>query len=168
MIGTWGRVRGMSWSSAWIGCGLLVGPDGDGGERRDQEPRVEHRFYDGKHVGVHRDLLEGGAVDEQVVHPHGAHPLEEVVGGDGSEVVLQLEQCLVDLVHQLRLDGIGEDGVAVLGDPRQVGFQVRERVDGAAAGFDSRWVSQAPIVGRIRPFCPGSSGTEPEAELARW
>ncbi len=105
--------------------GLLVGPDGDGGERRDQEPGIEHPLDDGQHVRMHRDLLEGGAVDEQVVHPHGVHPLEEVVGRHGAEVVLQLEQRLVDLVHQVRLDGVGEDGVAVLGDPREVGLRGR-------------------------------------------
>ena len=63
-------------------------------------------------------------MDEQVVHAHGVHPLEEVVGGDGAEVVLELEEGLVDLVDQVRLDGVGEDGVAVLGDPRQVGLEV--------------------------------------------
>ena len=113
--------------------GLLVGPDGDGGERRDQETRVEHRLHHGEHVGVHGDLLEGGAVDEEVVHPHGADPLEEVVGWDGAEVMLQLEERLVDLVHQLRFDGVGENGVALLGDAGDVLFEVGERVHGGAA-----------------------------------
>ena len=120
MIGTCGRVERDELVVGVDRLGLLVGPDGDGGERRDQEARIEHRLDDGQHVGVHRDLLEGGAVDEQVVDPHGAHALEEVVGRHGAEVVLQLEERLVDLVHQVRLDGVGEDGVAVLGDPREV------------------------------------------------
>ena len=79
------------------------------------------------------DLLEGGAVDEEVVHPHGAHPLEEVVGRDGAQVVLQLEERLVDLVHQPRFDGVGENGVALLGDAGDVLFEVGERVHGGAA-----------------------------------
>ena len=82
---------------------------------------------------MHGDLLEGGAVDEEVVHPHGAHPLEEVVGRDGAQVVLQLEERLVDFVHQLRFDGVGEDGVALLGDAGDVLFEVGERVHGGAA-----------------------------------
>ena len=88
-----------------------------------RSPGSSTRLHDGEHVGVHRDLLEGRAVDEQVVHPHGVHALEEVVGGDGAQVVLQLEECLVDLVDQLRLDGVGEHGVAVFGDPVRCVFR---------------------------------------------
>ncbi len=128
MIGTWGRGERDELVVGVNRLRLLVGADGDGGERRDQEPRIEYGLDHGQHVRMDRDLLEGGAVDEQVVHAHGAHALEEVVGRDRAEIVLEHEERFVDLVHQVRLDGVGEDGVAVLGDPRQMGFEVGERV----------------------------------------
>ena len=64
---------------------------------------------------------------EQVVHPHGAHTLEEVVGRHRAQVVLQLQERLVDFVHQIRFNGVGEDGVALLGDPSDVAFEVGKR-----------------------------------------
>ena len=69
-------------------------------------------------------------MDEQVVHPQRARSLEEVVGRDRPQVVLQFEEGLVDLLHQLRFDGVGENGVALLGDAREVVFEVGERVHG--------------------------------------
>ena len=147
---------------------LLVGADGDGGERRDQEAGIEHRLDHGEHVRVHRDLLEGGAVDEQVVHPHGPHALEEIVGRDGAQVVLQLEECLVDFVHQLRFDGVGEDGVALLGDPRDVVFEVRERVHGRVLVSRALGRGHGSIVGRSPRFALVGRWGSPGAELTRW
>jgi hypothetical protein len=69
----------------------------------------------------------------------GAQPLEEVVGRDDAQVVLQLEEGLVDLVDEVRFDGVGEDGVALLGDAREVLFHVGERVHGAARRLGARW-----------------------------
>ena len=122
-VGTWERdelVVGMDRL-----C-LFVGPDGDGRERGDQEPRIEDAFDDGEHVGVHGDLLEGRPVHEQVVDPRRPQAFEEVLGRNDTEVLFQLEQRLVDLVHQLRLDRVREDGVTVLGDAAQMGFELGE------------------------------------------
>ena len=56
---------------------------------------------------------------------------EEVVRRDGAEVALELEKGLVDLVDELGLDGVGQDGVAVLGDALEVVLRGR---GGAGAG----------------------------------
>ncbi len=138
------------------GLGLFARPDRDGGERRDQEPRVEDALDDREDVGVHRDLLEGRPVDEQVVDPHRVDPFEQVVGRHGAQIVLQLEQRLVDLVDQVGFDGAGEDGVPVLGDPPEMLFQVRKRAGGRGL------LSQPQLYGH------GASGVVPgTAELRR-
>ena len=126
MIGTCGRVERDQLVVGVDRLRLLVGADGDGGEGRDEEARIEHALDDGEHVWVDRDLLKGLAVDEEVVDPPGVEPLEEVVGGDGPEVALELEEGVVDLVDELRLDGVGKDRVAVLGDALEMDFEVGE------------------------------------------
>ena len=113
---------------------LFFGPDGDGRERRDQEPGIEHTLDDREDVVMHRDLPEGRPVDEQVVHPCRMHTLEEVVGGHDAEVALQREQGVVDLVHQLGLNGVGQDGVAVLGHPPEMLVEIREGTRRRGAG----------------------------------
>ena len=81
---------------------LLVGPDSDGREGGDEQARIEHALDDGQHVGVHRDLLEGGAVDEEVVDPRRLDALEEVVRRHDAKVVFELEEVLVDFVDESR------------------------------------------------------------------
>ena len=115
------------------GLSLLVGSDGDGGEGRNEEARIEHGLDHGQHVGMHRDLLEGRPMFEEVVHPHGAHPFEEIVGRHRAQVVLELQERLVDFVHEVGLDGVGEDGETLLGDPCEVGFEVGQRADASGA-----------------------------------
>ena len=141
------NVRSGQWDQLVVGVhrlGLLTGPDCDGRERRDQQPGVEDAFDDGEHVGVHRDLLERGPVDEQVVHPHRMDTLEEIVGGHGAEIVLQLEQRLVDLVDKLGLDGAGEDGVPVLGDSPKMLFQVGRGAGGFRLCHDRNCTDTEP------------------------
>ena len=87
---------------------------------------------------MHRDLLERLTVDEQVVDAERVEAFEEVVGGDGPEIALQGEQRLVDLVDELGLDGVGEDGVAVLGDALQVVLELGEWVGRRGGGGSPR------------------------------
>jgi hypothetical protein len=47
--------------------------------------------------------------------------------------MLQHEERLIDFVHQVWLKNVREDGVALLGDPREVSFQIGERAHGRAA-----------------------------------
>ena len=49
---------------------------------------------------------------QQVVDPHRPVALEAVVGRHGAEVALQPDQGLVELVDQVGLDGVLDDGVA--------------------------------------------------------
>ena len=136
---------------------LLVGPDGDGRERRDEQTRIEHALDDGQHVGVHGDLLEGWAVYEEVVDPRGVEALEEVVGGDGAEIVFQLEKGFVDLVDEVGLDRVGEDGVAVLRDTPEVIREIRERTGGR--GFRLAWCHGGNCTESARRRLPCRAGT---------
>ena len=61
---------------------VFVGADGDGGERRNEESRIEHPLDYREDVGVDRDLVEERPVRQQVVDPSGAHPFEQVGGGN--------------------------------------------------------------------------------------
>ena len=133
---------------------LLVGPDRDGGQGRDEEPRIEHAFHDGEDVGMHRDLLEGLAVDEEVVDAPRVEALEEVLGGDRPELSLELEKGSVDLVDELRLDGVGQHRVAVRRDALEVGLEVGERTRGRGRRLSwrnsgSRLVSRTQLYGQI-------------------
>jgi hypothetical protein len=62
---------------------------------------------------MQRDPSEDLPVDQQVVDPGGLEALEEIAGGHDAQVALELEQGLVDLVDEVELDGVVEDGVAV-------------------------------------------------------
>ena len=126
MIGTWGRVSGMTWSSAWIGCGRSSGPMAMEDSDEIRRPGIEHPLHHGEHVGVHGDLLEGrrrgraGCRRAWCAAPRrGCRP------GRCPRSSLQLEERLVDLVDEVRFDGVREDGVAVLGDPRRGGLRGR-------------------------------------------
>jgi len=94
----------------------LVGPDGDGRERRDEQPGVEHGFDDRQHARVDRDVLVELAVHEQVVDADGPQSLEQIVGRDDAEVALEPQQVLRDGVDQVLLDDAFEHGVARLCD----------------------------------------------------
>src|SRR5450631_4022795 len=80
---------------------------------------------------MHRNLLKGLAVDEQVVDPHGVEPLEEILGRCDSQFPLQFEEGFIDFIDEIRLDGVGQNGVPVLSDPLEMLGHVS---DGAAAG----------------------------------
>src|SRR5580692_7029496 len=80
---------------------------------------------------MHRNLLKGLAVDEQVVDPHGVQPLKEILSRRDGQVPLQFEEGFIDFVDEVRLDGVGQNGVPVLGDPLEVPGHVS---DGAGAG----------------------------------
>ena len=67
---------------------------------------------------------------EEVVDAPRVQPFEEVLGGDGAEVVLQLDKSFVDLVDELRLDRVREDRVAVLGDAPEVLLEIGEGTGG--------------------------------------
>ena len=103
---------------------LLAGAYGDGGQRRNEQPGVEHALDDGEDTRVHRDLLEGRPVDEQVVHARRMEPFEEVLGRADAEIVLQLEQRLVDLVDQLGGDDALQYRVALFGDPPDMVLEI--------------------------------------------
>ena len=45
-VGGCGLGIGMSWSSAWIGCGVSPRADRDRRQRRDQAARIEHALDD--------------------------------------------------------------------------------------------------------------------------
>ena len=125
-MGTCGRASGISWSSAWIGWACSSGPDGDGGERRDEESRIEHAFDDGEDVGVHRDLLERLAVHEEVVDARTCAGPRRGCRRGRSRARARVRAAPVDLVHELRLDGVGQHGVAVRRDALEVGVEVGE------------------------------------------
>ena len=152
------------------GLGLFVGSDGDGGERGDEEPRIEDAFDDGQDVGMYRDLLEGLPVDQQVVDPRGVQALEEVGRRHDAEVAFELEQRLVDFVDELWFDDVVEDGVPVLGDIAQVLLEIRERAGGGAggvrggvaAGLAGSHVVNCTAALRLRVLVPA------RAELAWW
>ncbi len=112
---------------------LLVGPDRDGRQGGDEESRIEHAFHHWEDVGVHRDLLEGRTVHEEVVDAPRVKALEQVVGGDGPELPLESEKGAVDLVDELGLYGVGQHRVAVLGDALEVGLEVGEGTHGRVA-----------------------------------
>ena len=71
------------------------------------------------------DPLERGAVNEEVVHPRRVQPLEEVVRRHDAQVMLQLEQCFIDLIDEVGLYGVREDGVPLLGDTPEVVLHLR-------------------------------------------
>ena len=102
--------------------GRLVGSDGDGGQRRDEETGIEDLLDDGQDVRMDGDPLVERSVDEEVVDPGGAEALEEVVGGDDPEGVFESEQVLVQLVDQVRGDGVLDHRPAVGPHPLGVGL----------------------------------------------
>ena len=123
-------------------------------------------------------------MSEEVVHPHGAHALEEIVGRHRAQVVLQLQERLVDFVHEVGLDGVGEDGVTLLGDPGEVGFEVGQWADACGAvgcvlggchdlnsreiGFQVPGESQEWAAGQPRGELPGGKVSPTRAVGAVW
>ena len=79
----------MSWSSAWIGCGVSPGQIAIDDSDDTRQPRVEHALDDRQHVRVHGDALVQLAVHEQVVDAHGAGALEGVARGTDVELALE-------------------------------------------------------------------------------
>jgi hypothetical protein len=95
--------------------GPLAGEDVDGRERRHQAAGTEHAVDDREHVRVDRDALEALAVDQQVVDAERVGPLEAVAGRPDVQLPLQAVEVLEQPVHELRLDGVLDDRVAVTG-----------------------------------------------------
>ena len=71
-----------------------------------------------------RDLLEGRAVDQEVVDTGRVDALEEVVRRNGPQFSLDLAECFGDLVDEVRFYGVLEDGVTLFGDPPQMPFHL--------------------------------------------
>jgi hypothetical protein len=76
----------------------LARTDVDRRQRGDQAARVEHLFYDGQHVRMHRDLLPHLAVLQQVVDAQRVGPFERVGGRRDVEVAFEAGEVVGNCV----------------------------------------------------------------------
>src|SRR5713101_9280504 len=72
---------------------------------------------------MHRNPLVEGTAGQQVVDPPGVLALEGVGRRHSPELGLQSTEVNGQVIDQVGLDSVGDDGVAVLGDASEVGAQ---------------------------------------------
>jgi hypothetical protein len=117
--------------------GLFVGTDGDGGQRRDKETRIEDLLDDGEHVRMDRNPLVDRSVDEKIVDPRRPEALEEIVGRHDPQRPLQSKEVFIQLIDQIGRDCVLDDRPSV--SPHVLGVGLDGRFiesPGVRAGAD--------------------------------
>ena len=157
-VGGCGFGIGMSWSSAWIGCGVSPAQIAIDDSDEMRHPSSSTPSTIGQHVGVDRDPLERLAVHEQVVDADGLAALEVVGRRHDAEVDLEAVQLVVELVEQVGLDGVLDDRVALLA--------TRSRCRATSAGDSGTW-GKVVAVTNLRRRTRGSTPSRSESAGGR-
>ena len=117
-VGGCGFGIGMSWSSAWIGCGGLARVDGDRRQRRDRGSRGRARpRRSAARWGAPGCCSYSVAVREQVVDAHGVRgPRSSFAAGAMPSSCSSRSRSAASASTRSGLDRVLDDRVALLGD----------------------------------------------------